>query len=1438
MSGFGRKAKRMKRADRFFGKNRRAGALGAKAVGLSRRFFRPRFELLEDRRLLSVAGINWDSGFLPASLINHGSVSGELSAIAPENVYSVSLAENQTITAVVDGDTGVQPVVSIANADGAVLATSTAPEADGIAILQTVSVQNAGIYTIAIADFQGAIGQYYVEITVNAAVELEELGMVSNGTRSVAQPIDASLCELSSGAAYRGAVVGGLDSAVSDQDWFSFSLEAGVSATLLAAADPGYLQTNPLADERPLLEIFDSQGARLAVGVDVDISTNDNSTILGQVVDNFTPSSGGTFYACLSGLDAAYSLVLTTDCAFDLGNNTSPDDESAQPPWQGGLYQDITGRDGVLGEIDGSQSGWTFMVYLDADNNLEGAGIEDFLEMASVGSTDEVNIVVQMDRAYGSGTNVSYGNWTTARRGLVAQGDVPDANWGTDIGEVDMGSAETVIDFVQWAVQEYPADKYAIVYWDHGNGIEGVCVDDSSGNTLAIADFTTIISAVPDVDIVGFDACLMAMLEVGYQYRNGADVMVSSEASELLDGWEYQNFLDKLIADPTMDAEALAGHIIDAFQARYDYSGDSTLSSVDLTRIVNPSTGLVAYLNQFAAWMADSATAGDWDAVQAASGQARRWDQPACIDLGDFISRVSQASISTELSAITNSLLTSLDSVVLQNYCGTYASSTGLSIYLPQLSGYISSVYNDSLDFLADTRWDDFVSMFMSTVQVSYTAASVTYGPEQFVAGETVSGFSIIPLSGSLYRRYSKGDDQLAQYDEQDDIVSSEPVMLSQTAASESWGNGDWYCVEMSAGDWMTAWTTTPGDDESDFQNLLDPCLELYGPAGELLTADDNTFYGINALISHSAAVDGRYWIRVKASPDGNGAPGEYYLRVIGSGELASPQIAETDLPDGSRQEEQPSTVAVTFSEQILLTSLDYYDLTIDGVLHSVGCSVIDGNTIRFSLPAGLADGSHELGFAAGSILDIQETPIDETYWTFYIGPAPPRVLQSTIHQGDTLPAGICGCEVVFDQQLDGDAIDASDILLTGTVGQVEITGFNYDEATYTLTVEFPALSAGNYTLILLSGDGQFESITGLDIDGEQGDGTNGLPTGDGNPGGDFSVSFIVNDESQVLGRHIFYNNSAWDGNQAAADAADDEAIAVDKQALLPGETAALENYTSYAGGINGIMIDVGFVPLDVTPGIEDFEFLVGNSDDPSTWAAAPDPIAITIRRGEGVNGSDRITIIWADGAISKQWLQVTAYSARLGMGGDDVFYWGNAVGETGDNPTQALVNATDILAARNNPCGPTPPAAISNPYDFNRDGLVDLADVTIAVNNTTSVFSALRLISPPEIVAETFVSMSFTTAEATEIVPLISVSQLLGTPAEATLPAAAHDAVFSIPPRREPEVYGPVQYPRSIEAAWLFHWAKDDGEKTGCVRDNKISREKTIDALLARGLF
>jgi hypothetical protein len=260
------------------------------------------------------------------------------------------------------------------------------------------------------------------------------------------------------------------------------------------------------------------------------------------------------------------------------------------------------------------------------------------------------------------------------------------------------------------------------------------------------------------------------------------------------------------------------------------------------------------------------------------------------------------------------------------------------------------------------------------------------------------------------------------------------------------------------------------------------------------------------------------------------------------------------------------------------------------------------------------------------------------------------------------------------------------------------------------------------------------------------------------------AVTITVN---PIAGRYIFYNNSRYDahagypGGDPAPNTFDNAAIAVDKAPLLPDQNATFANYTSFSRGINGIMLDI--LGLSGALTAADFQFKVGNDDDPANWVAAPAPSSITIRSGGGMAGSSRVTIIWDDNAIQNTWLQVTVLpTVYTGLATAEVFYFGNAIGESGDN---GVVDENDELASRTHKTGFST-AAVTNPYDYNRDGKVNATDDLIARDNASFV---LQLIVP---------SMGAPLAAMDALEPL----QLVGSLGSRTWAAVPQEAPSGVP--------------------------------------------------------
>jgi hypothetical protein len=370
---------------------------------------------------------------------------------------------------------------------------------------------------------------------------------------------------------------------------------------------------------------------------------------------------------------------------------------------------------------------WTVMVYLDADNNLESAGIDDINEMEIVGSTTEVNIVVQVDRIpysvlaannQGYADDISNSNWTTTRRYYITQDFDPiqiNSQLKSDLGELNMGDPQTLIDFTNWAIINYPAKKYLLVIWNHGGGFRSpaytakdIAWDDTSGDKITMLELEYALSAISvqmgeNIDIVGMDACLMAMTEVAYQIKDYTDILVASEENEPGDGWPYNTILAQLVGNPTISSTQLAVDIVDKYIFSYPY-GNVTQSAIDLSYMDDLANQLS---NLALAIMSDTLTPKN--VYINAAYYSQHYRDPDFIDLYDFCSKVLIYSYNVQVKSIALSIQQTLISsvVINSNYNGwSVSGSKGLSIYFPWYYAYNSNKYN-SINFAQDTFWDE-----------------------------------------------------------------------------------------------------------------------------------------------------------------------------------------------------------------------------------------------------------------------------------------------------------------------------------------------------------------------------------------------------------------------------------------------------------------------------------------------------------------------------------------------------------------------------------------------------------------------------------------------------------------------------------------------------------------------------------------------------------
>lgn len=362
---------------------------------------------------------------------------------------------------------------------------------------------------------------------------------------------------------------------------------------------------------------------------------------------------------------------------------------------------------------------WVFAVYLDGDNNLEEAAIDDFLEMSSVGSTSSVAIVVLFDRCEkwnsSEGYSSDYGNWTDARIFKIDVGETPnDTNADEVWGEVNMGDPSTLSRFIRYVVENYSAERYALIIWDHGGGYYGACWDEDNGyDSLSIAEIRQALANAYNqtgrrIDILGFDACLMGDIEVAYALRDYVDIVVFSQEYEPGDGWPYDDILESLTANPTMSPISLASTIVDKYVQFYsnqpppNYDENVTLSAVNVTYIAKHT---FAAINRVAGYLLryyDNFSSDILFAVNNAESFYYEWQK----DLKHFFILLKNKVSDTCLIGLLNDAIDKIDGAIIANgSLSGHPNAYGLSIYLNK--SYSLGFKYDNLDSSLHHQWDE-----------------------------------------------------------------------------------------------------------------------------------------------------------------------------------------------------------------------------------------------------------------------------------------------------------------------------------------------------------------------------------------------------------------------------------------------------------------------------------------------------------------------------------------------------------------------------------------------------------------------------------------------------------------------------------------------------------------------------------------------------------
>ena len=271
------------------------------------------------------------------------------------------------------------------------------------------------------------------------------------------------------------------------------------------------------------------------------------------------------------------------------------------------------------------------------------------------------------------------------------------------------------------------------------------------------------------------------------------------------------------------------------------------------------------------------------------------------------------------------------------------------------------------------------------------------------------------------------------------------------------------FTIPVNAGDSLVVTTHTPADRDHQFENSLDPSLELMDETGALVSATiTHNADGLNSLLTHTATSTGDYTLSVTGA---NGTRGDLTVQISGATGTgpATFSVGNSTPAQSAQLNEFPSTFQVVLDEAVLLNSIDSSDLTVDG-MNATSANVIDGRTLNFTLPgaADQGDKAYNIQIAAGALTSVSGRTNEAFSSTFNVDGTPPSVTEvrvggAVVSNGDIFAVnGDITFEFDFTEPLASESLDGNDVLLTETTTGASFSpsSFDYDPMVSPLTAQ------------------------------------------------------------------------------------------------------------------------------------------------------------------------------------------------------------------------------------------------------------------------------------------------------------------------------------------------------------------------------------------------
>ena len=531
--------------------------------------------------------------------------------------------------------------------------------------------------------------------------------------------------------------------------------------------------------------------------------------------------------------------------AAEVIESSENNEASDQPPLQENQEN--------LKEVEAEK--WTVLIYLMGDTDLEEFALTDIVEMSEVPTSENVDIVVLFDRSdiYSEESVLNLENFSDTKLLQVKNGSLHILE--DQLGERNLGDAGTLAEFIEYGFTRFPAERTALILWDHGAGWPGMGPDE--GNEFDILDLQEISNGIEaglenagidKLDLVGFDACLMGTFEVALAMAEHADVMVASQELEPGHGWDWQA-LEILTSNSSVDAKTLGLAIANGYEQHAidnETETEITLSVIDLTRIGVVDQALKALEEPLVS--ESESLAPKLGLAQSTSLRIGKNPDPSLdaqmIDLGNLAEELGK--IEPELLDLTNSLVTAIDDVVIGHVSGPATkASTGLAVYFPELGQYSDQGY---FDLEGISSWQNILTSYFQAQQNIPEEEQARFLTEQYPAEYTLDATEGLVITAQFDLAAQDNLTEAVIYyglPEEDGSIlflGEEPAVFANDGSGLAQGLYDLTVLTMSdREDTVYAYTQLYHDEESSVSFLDIPLT--YVPPGDF--EGDETFLDV-----------------------------------------------------------------------------------------------------------------------------------------------------------------------------------------------------------------------------------------------------------------------------------------------------------------------------------------------------------------------------------------------------------------------------------------------------------------------------------------------------------------------------------------------------------------------------------------------------------------